>query len=187
MVVDKFKADKFSLIPRLFRLVNDLSEEQQLTVLRQLLEDNVKPYLFKSIIDLTEKQQIQLLEKLETAPLAKAPIKTLSLDDDQATMREHLRKSCYIDARISIGNRHHQAIISDISTVGVFIEVGEPFAKGQQLDVSFNLPNSTEPLRLSGIVVWIGQGGVGVRLGRLTAEEERIIRTYIQSTNQADL
>ena len=34
--------ERYSLIPRLFKLVNGMSEEQQLVLLRQLLKDNVK-------------------------------------------------------------------------------------------------------------------------------------------------
>ena len=182
MMANHYQPDKYGLIPRLFKLVSDLSEEQQLSLLKQLLEENVKPYLFKTIIDMSEKQQYQLLEKLESTPQDEAPIKTVSIDDEQATMRGHLRKSCYLSARITIGNQQYRATILDISSIGVFVETGEPFPEGQRMEVSFTLPNNPEPLTLSGRVVWVGQGGVGVKLEKLTAAEEKIILSYIQST-----
>lgn len=182
MIAKNFKVGKYGHIPRLFKLVSDLSEDQQLNLLKQMLAEKVKPYLLKSIIDMTEKQQFQLLEKLETIPQKETPIKTVSLDDEQATMRGYLRKSCFINARITADNRQHVATILDISSIGVFVEISETFPEGQRMEVSFSLPDHTNPLTLSGKVVWVGQGGVGVKLEKLTAKEEKIILDYIQST-----
>jgi len=92
MSAPEIKPDKYSLIPRLFKLVNSLPSEQQLNLLKQMLQGNIRRYLQKMIVDMTDTQQLKLLEKLEKIPAEEMPVKTVSLDEEETSMRGHLRK-----------------------------------------------------------------------------------------------
>ena len=65
MIASNEQLGKNSLISRLFKIVNGLSEDQQLILLKQLLKNNVTNHLFKLIIDMSDYQRHILLEELE--------------------------------------------------------------------------------------------------------------------------
>ena len=64
MVASNKQLGKNSLISRLFKIVNGLSEDRQLILLKQLLKNNITNHLFKLIIDMSDYQQHVLLEEL---------------------------------------------------------------------------------------------------------------------------
>ena len=47
----------YSIIPRIFELISDLTEDQQIDLLRQLLKDNITNHLFKLVVSIPEDQQ----------------------------------------------------------------------------------------------------------------------------------
>ncbi len=172
--------DRYSLIPRLFKLVNGMPEDQQLMLLRQLLKDNVKKHLFKIIIDMSDSQQLKLLEQLEKLPSDEMPVRTVSLDEEEETsMRGHLRKPCLINVQYTIQDQDYKGYILDISTVGVFIETNESFSVGQELDLAFSLPNYQQEFKLNGMIVWIGHQGIGVKFQNLSPHQEDTIKHFI--------
>ena len=57
-------AGRYTVLTRLFEMVNRLNEDQQILLLRQLDRNVLTAHLFKLIIDLTEEQQNHLLDKL---------------------------------------------------------------------------------------------------------------------------
>ena len=54
MIASNEQLGKNSLISRLFNIVNGLSEDQQLILLKQLLKNNIANHLFKLIIDMSD-------------------------------------------------------------------------------------------------------------------------------------
>jgi ABC-type phosphate/phosphonate transport system ATPase subunit len=48
---------KFNITARLFKLVNNMTEEKQFILLKSLLRQNITTYLYKLIIELSEDQQ----------------------------------------------------------------------------------------------------------------------------------
>jgi Tfp pilus assembly protein PilZ len=180
MSTPDIEPDKYGVMPRLFKLINGLPAEQQLMLLKQLLKDNVKKHLLKMIIDMTDTQQLKLLEKLEKIPVEEMPVKTVSLDDEETSMRGHLRKPCLIRVNYSIKDQSHDGYILDISTVGVFIETNESFSVGQEMKITFLLPNQQQAFKLDGMVVWVGHQGVGVKFQNLSPYQADIIKTFIE-------
>ena len=172
--------DRYSLIPRLFKLVNGMSEEQQLVLLRQLLKNNVKKHLFKVIIDMPDSQQLKLLEQLEKLPSDEMPVRTVSLDEEETSMRGHLRKPCLINVKYTIQGQEYKGYILDISTVGVFIETNESFSVGQELVLEFSLPGNEQVFNLQGMIVWIGHQGIGVKFQNLPPDQEDSIKSFIE-------
>ena len=171
----------YSLIPRLFQLINELSEEQQVMILRQVSRGHLKNLLFKAIVEMTDVQQMNLLQQLESLTVNDTAVKTVSLDDDEeASMRGHRRKRCLLNVTYSSEGKDYKDYILDISSVGVFIETEETFDVGQQIILNFTLPNYQQPLKLDSSVAWIGRRGIGVKFKHLSPYQEEIIHSYIE-------
>ena len=170
----------YTIIQRLFRLVNELSDEQQMTLLRQLIRGDTKKHLFKAIIDMSDAQQLELLQRIEKIPSIEIPVKTVSLDDAESSMRGHRRKRCLLNVTYTVQGKEYRDYILDISSLGVFIETEESFTVGQNMALSFKLPNYQQPLKLGASVAWIGHRGIGVSLKNLSSYQEEIIQSFIQ-------
>jgi uncharacterized protein (TIGR02266 family) len=179
MTAPESETDKFSQLPRLFKRVNSLPSEQQLDLLKQLLKGNVRRYLQKMILDMTDTQQLKLLEKLEKIPAEEMPVKTVSLDEEETSMRGHMRKPCLIRVNYTILEQTYEGYILDISTVGVFIETSESFSVGQEMTLAFSLPNYQQLFKLSGMIVWVGHQGIGVKFQNLSPYQEEMIKSFI--------
>lgn len=180
------KLEMYSIIPQLFRLINELSEDRQVTILKQVSKGNLKKHLFKAIVDMTDVQQINLLKQLESLAVNDTSVKTVSLDDDEeASMRGHRRKRCLLNVTYSSEGKEFKDYILDISSVGVFIETEETFTVGQQIILNFTLPNYQQPLKLDSSVAWIGHRGIGVKFKHLSPYQEEIIHSYIAKDERA--
>jgi len=180
MVASNKQLGKNSLISRLFEIVNGLSEDQQLILLKQLLKNNITNHLFKLIIDMSDYQQHVLLEELEKLPTDEMPVRTVSLDENEVLMRGHTRKACLISVDFSFQNSSFKGHILDISLFGVFIETDELLPIEEKIKVAFSLPNHKKPLTLTCIVAWIGQNGIGVGFKKLTKNHEKIIKSFVE-------
>ena len=180
MIASNEQLGKNNLISRLFEIVNGLSEDQQLILLKQLLKNNITNHLLKLIIDMSDYQQHILLEELEKLPVDEMPVRTVSLDENEVSMRGYTRKACLISIDFSFQNSSFKGHILDISPVGVFIETGESLPVGEKIKVAFSLPNHKKPLTLTCIVAWIGQNGIGVKFKKLTKHQEKIINSFVE-------
>jgi len=181
MVASNEQLDKNSLISRLFKIVNGLSEDQQLILFKQLLKNNIVNHLFKLIIDMSNYQQHVLLEELEKLPADEMPVRTVSLDENEVLMRGHTRKACLISVDFSFQNSSFKGHILDISLVGIFIETDELLPIEEKIKVAFSLPNHPKPLTLTCIVAWIGQNGIGVKFKKLTKNHDKIIKSFVEN------
>ncbi len=181
MIASNEQLGKNSLISRLFKIVNGLSEDRQLILLKQLLKNNITNHLFKLIIDMSDYQQQVLLEELEKLPADEIPVKTVSIDENEVLMRGHTRKACLISVDFSFQNSFFKGHILDISLVGVFIETDELLPVEEKIKVAFSLPNHKKPLTLTCMVAWIGQNGIGVSFNKLTKHHEKIIKSFVEN------
>ena len=180
------KLEIYSIIPKLFRLINELSEDQQMVIFKQVSKGKLNKHLFKAIIDMTDVQQMNLLKQLEARAVKDTDVRTVSLDEDEeASMRGHRRKRCLLSVTYSSEGRQYKDYILDISSVGVFIETEETFAVGQQIVLNFTLPNYQQPLKLDSSVAWIGHRGIGVKFKHLSPYQEEIIQSYIAKEERA--
>lgn len=179
MEIEIINQDQYDLLPRIYHIINRLSEDQQLQLLRRLLADNLKTFLFKAVIDLPEVERSRLLSFLDQNPERTEAIKTVNIDDDNVSMRGHLRKRCLISAQFSFDQHSYRGYILDISTEGLFIETDAPTPIGQGLTIRFSLPAEKNPLELKGHVIWLASNGVGIQLDAVSSKLEAQIRHFV--------
>ncbi len=170
MTTPKIKSNKYTTIARLFKLVSNISEEQLLILLKELLKDHFTTYLFRLIIEMSDDQQLMLMKQLE-----ETSVKSGNLDK-----RSRLRKPCLVNVDYIVGKRKFKSFMLDISPAGAFIETDEAFFTGQQIKLSFTLPNAPQPLNISGEILWKGMLGIGVKFNDLTDEQIAAITTFIE-------
>ena len=171
---------RFAVTARLFKLINDLPKDKKLILLKQLVADDVSSQLCKLIIEMTEEQQIILLEQLESMPVAEMPERTVSLEDNESSMRENPRKPCLINANYTIQNEDYKSYILDISIGGVFIETDKKFTLGQKILLNFMLPNNQKPFKINGTISWGSPRGFGVKFDEIPPSEGAILRSYVE-------
>ena len=108
---------RYIVTGRLFNIIDGFSHDKQFILYKQLVKDNIVPELFKLIIDLSEDEKYQLLGKLGGIVYADEPLKTINLDDSESFMRENPRKICLIPTTCKIEGRSFKSYIIDISKV----------------------------------------------------------------------
>jgi Tfp pilus assembly protein PilZ len=171
---------KFSITARLFNLVSEMPKDQQLILLKQLVGERVAAHLYKLIVDMTEEQQIILLEQMGESPQVDLPVKTVSIEDSDASMRENLRKPCLINSSFMIQDRKLKSYILDISIGGVFIESNAKFPVGQDLLLKFSLPHHPQPFTFSGKIAWSSTRGFGVKFENVGELQGDILKSFIE-------
>ena len=172
--------NKFGIMTRLFRLVDDMPKDQQLILLRQLIGDNVSTHLYKLIVEMTEEQQINLFEQISQSPQMELPVKTVSLEETEASMRAKARKPCLIKANYRIQDRDFKSYILDISIGGVFIEADTRFPVGRELQLKFSLPNRPQPILFAGKIVWSTARGFGVNFDKINDLQSDILKSFVE-------
>jgi Tfp pilus assembly protein PilZ len=171
---------KFNMTARLFELVSEMPKDQQLILLKQLVGERVAAHLYKLIVDMTEEQQIILLEQMGDSPQVDLPVKTVSIEDTDASMRENLRKPCLINSSYMIRDRRFKSYILDISIGGVFIETNAKFPVGKDLQLKFSLPNHPQPFNFKGKIAWSSAKGFGVKFVNVSARQGDILKSFIE-------
>jgi uncharacterized protein (TIGR02266 family) len=171
---------KFDLTARLFNLVSEMPKDQQLILLKQLAGDNVDTHLYKLVVNMTEEQQIILLEQMGESTQVELPVKTLSIEDMDASMRENPRKPCLINATYRTQNRNFSSYILDISIGGVFIETDTNSPIGKELKLNFSLPNYSQPFTFNGKVAWKSNKGFGVKFENVSILQTDILKSFIE-------
>jgi Tfp pilus assembly protein PilZ len=171
---------KYGVTARLFKLINDMPKDKKLILLKQLIGDDVTTQLCKLIVEMSEDQQIILLEQLESMPIVEVPERTVSLEGNESSMRENPRKPCLINANYSVQNTAYKSYILDISIGGVFIETNEKFTIGQEIVLSFTLPNYQKPFKLSGTISWGSPRGFGVKFDKIPVQQGEILKSFVE-------
>ena len=170
----------FGITARLFKLISEMPKDQQLVLLRQLLGNKVTTHLFKLIVELPEDQQTLMIEQMRQRPNREMPIKTVSLEETETSMRENVRKPCLINANYMIQDRNFKNSILDISIGGVFIETNEKLPVGQNIVLKFSLPNYSKQFMFNGQIAWSGPRGFCVQFDDVTPLQGDILKTYIE-------
>ena len=160
---------------KLAELIKNMPENQQLTLLKQLLKGNLTPTLYRLIGKMTEYQQATLLEQLREQPL-----KSISLEETEIALRSHNRKSCMLSIDYKVGERNFEGFMLDISPAGAFIETSEPFTAGQQINISFSLPNNPGQLKVTGEILWKGMLGIGVKFDDIAPDQIELINAFME-------
>ena len=168
-----------NITERLFDYIDDLSQDMQFNLYKQLIEDKVQTRLFKLIIDMSDGEKIQFLKKLGEVPFEEEPIKTINLDEIESFMRENFRKNCLVTVKCKVGDTSFTSYIINISVHGVFIESNDRFPVGQRIRMTFKLPNVPDALELKGQINRSGLQGIGVNFLAMNQDQQELIRAYI--------
>ncbi len=170
-------------ISRLYELINSLSEEQQISLLRQLFHDELPNYIFKMILDMPENQQLMIADQLEEMingeMLWNEEVTVIDIDG-----RRGLRKPCVIVVDFEAESCISREIIRDISVDGAFIKTDQPLSIGQEVALSFSLPNLEKSFELAGRVVRCNGEGIGVKFVNLNRKQQDIMMSFIESMGQ---
>lgn len=107
--------------------------------------------LLKAISKLSDNKQNKLLK-----------IATAWLSDE----RKHNRRSCFLDVSYSDYRRLGHGTIQNISSDGAFIQPTAPFPPGRSLVMTFEVPQTSKPLKINGKIAWTDEYGMGVNFER---------------------
>jgi Tfp pilus assembly protein PilZ len=166
---------KYPVIARLFELINQISEDQFVLILKELLKEQFSAQMFKLVIDLSDEQQAALLKHLHKKVDA----------HHSKERRGHSRKSCLIPLTYVVQGRQFDGYILDISNHGVFIETSNAFFSGQEIIMTFSAPRFQKPLTITGEIAWSSQNGIGVKFNDLTTHQRKAITEF--SENKAEV
>ncbi len=164
------ESKKPAVIARLYHLLNQLTEEQMLSLLKLLIRDKMVDFLFKQIIDLSENQRLVMMKHLE-----QIASKAAAYD-----RRDCIRKDCLINAKISVSNQSMTCFILDISPLGAFVDADDGILVGQSTKLMFSAPNTREQLLISGKVVWTKSQGAGIQFSQENPEHLQILQLFTE-------
>ncbi len=129
-------------------------------------QSDVVKQLIGLIKNISEEKQYKLLEILEEWKMQ--------------GKREYDRKSCLIAVDYSTQDRFFRDFIQDISAGGVFIETRDNLSIGQEIALTFSIPNSQIPFRVLGKVTRTSSQGVAVKFNQVTKYQEEILRFLVE-------
>ena len=114
--------------------------------------NEVRALIFEIINDMADEDMRQLLKNLEKWRQSKSE------------KRKHPRISTFISTDFADDDRIYKDFIKNISAGGLYIETEVPFLVNKELRITFFLPDSEDPIKVTGKIVRIDPKGVGVKL-----------------------
>ncbi len=133
-------------------------------------QDDNKPDLTERLTslinNLSDEKKEQLLEIL--------------LEWQRREQRQDTRIPCLIAVDYSTSERFYRDFIQDLSNGGVFIETREPLQVGQNLSLTFSIPNTQSNFKISGKIVRAEENGIAVQFDKkLSGYQKQIIQSAI--------
>jgi Tfp pilus assembly protein PilZ len=128
-------------------------------------ESNVTARLFEVIKQMSEDEQLALLKELERRLLK--------------WTRERKREPFFMVVNYSVEDRFYTSHILDISAGGVFIETRIPFTAGQEVSLTFPLPDYQKHIKIIGKIVRVTQQGIGVKFKTVNQDQEAMIKPLL--------
>lgn len=168
------RMNEYEVVARLYYLLNNLSDKQQIDLFRRFLNGNTANYLLKMAIDMSSEQRFIFMKHLEE----------MQPKAGQTDRRAHTRKDCLINVNFKIRGQKFSSYILDISRSGVFIETTESFASGLKMLLRFSSPEDRKPLNLIGEIVWCDNRGVGVKFHHLTKDQGKLLKNFSEKTEE---
>ena len=84
---------------------------------------------------------------------------------NMAGKRKHPRKTYFMDVNFATQDRVSSGYIQNISSGGLYVETREALSVGQQITLSFKLPDSEDHIKIGGEGVRASSQGIGVKFG----------------------
>jgi len=94
--------------------------------------------------------------------------------------RKHEREPFFMAVDYSTKDRFYKDYIQDISAGGVFIETRIPFRAGQEVSLTFPLPNYQKYIKIMGEVARVTTRGIGVKFKTVDQDQEVMIKSLLQ-------
>jgi len=94
--------------------------------------------------------------------------------------REHYRKSFLTAVDYSNQDGVYKDFTKDISFGGVFIETSTPFSVGQEISLTFPIPNQQKHIKVTGEIARISDQGIGVKFKIANEDQGTIIKTLLE-------
>ena len=129
-------------------------------------KSSVTARLLEVIKAMSEDEQLALLKELEER-LFKG-------------RRKHEREPFFMAVDYSTKDRFYKDYIQDISAGGVFIETRIPFRAGQEVSLTFPLPNYQKYIKIMGEVARVTTRGIGVKFKTVDQDQEVMIKSLLQ-------
>ncbi len=174
MTVNHKQSTGNTINPSLAEKIKNLPEKRQWNLLQQLLGGQIIATLHGLISQMSDDEQLALLERLQ-----EQPINSVNSEETEIALRGHTRKSCMISTDYSVEGSDFEGFMLDISPAGAFIETGETFAVGQQIQLSFSLPNHPAKLAITGEILWKGKLGIGLQFKELSRKQMDLIAAFM--------
>jgi len=77
----------------------------------------------------------------------------------ETTHREHKRFPSALPVSWTDGGARHTSVVEDLSAGGCFVRAARRPIVGHQVSLDITAPDDTTPIRLTGMVAWIRDGG----------------------------
>ncbi|MGD8290509.1 MAG: PilZ domain-containing protein [Desulfobacterales bacterium] len=174
MTVDALSPAGRTINPKLAEKIADLPEDRQWILLKELLDGDITAALEGLISRMSDDQQMALLDQLQDQPT-----QAVNLEETEISIRSHTRRSCIISANYVVDQRNFDGFVLDISPAGAFIETGEAFAAGQQIQLMFSLPNKSGQMNVSGKILWKNKLGIGLQFEDLSQQQIDLITAFV--------
>ena len=128
-------------------------------------KSSVTARLLEVIKAMSEDEQLALLKELEER-LFKG-------------RRKHEREPFFMAVDYSTEDRFYKDYIQNISAGGVFIETRMPFRAGQEVSLTFPLPDYQKYIKIIGEVVRVTPHGIGVKFKMVNQDQEVMIKSLL--------
>lgn len=89
------------------------------------------------------------------------------------------RRQCLIAVDYASGERLFKDFIREISASGAFIETREMFLDGEDMALSFTMPNSPIPFRIAGTIARTTPEGIAVTFDKLSSYQQEILKSLV--------
>lgn len=133
----------------------------------QLNESKITTRLIELIKKIPEEEQRALLKELEERLFE--------------GKRKHERKPFLMAVDYSTQDHVYKDFIQNVSAGGVFIQTNMPFSVGQEVSLTFPLPNYQKYIKIIGKVVRIDLQGIGVRFKMANQDQEKMIKSLLET------
>jgi len=130
-------------------------------------ESRITARLIELIKSMPEDEQRTLLKDLEEKPFE--------------GRRKKVRKPFLMAVDYSTQDHVYKDFIQDISTGGVFIQTHMPFTIGQEVSLTFPLPNYQKHIKIVGEIVRSTAQGVGVKFKMADQDQAAMITSFLES------
>ena len=136
--------------------------------------------LIQTVVDMSEKQQLIMLRLAEELLYRHKKPEIHRVSSAIARSRpEHPRKPSSLIVNFSAGNRFYTDYIEDINPEGLFIGTTEDFKVGDELALAFSHPKFPDIFRVYGDIIYITEKGVGVQFKNLPKPQQNRIKALV--------